>query len=307
MAQRLIRRLVLAGVMVCLSSPGQDLVEVEKLIATGAYEAALVQLKRVAELQQRTARWHLLASKAYDGLDDVSRAIEEAEAALALDFYNQDHHLQLGQIFLTHNAPEDAHEILTEALKLFPRSLLVRAGRALAANELRRYEEAAEDFSICLRERPDFGIALDGLATAYLNTNRAEELRGIADEFAQRNPAEYRAYYYGALARSTLHSELERAESLVRTAIALRPDFSGAHELLGRLLKEQGRLVEAIAALERAVKLRPNYSPARFQLATLYQQTGRTEDARREFAAVRRLKQAEEQRSARRLTHRSGR
>lgn len=298
----MIGRLVLAALLAGYSSPAQEFAEVEELIRTGAYSAALAQLEQIGEPSRRTARWHLLASKAYDGLDEAARAIEEAEAALALDYHDEQHHLQLAQIFLARNTPEAAHEILTEALKLFPQSLLMLAGRGLAANELRRFEQAAADFSLCLRRRPDLGIALDGLATAYLNTNRAGELRRAAEEFLMRNPGDFRGYYYGALARLTLQADVERAQELVRKAIELRPQFAAAHEVLGRLLKVQGRVPEAVAALERAVQLRPDDSAVRFQLGTLYQQSGRPEEARREFAAVRRLKKAEEQRSARNLT-----
>src|SRR6266568_763069 len=93
---------------------------VEKMLAAGQYRAALAQLERSNE---HPAAWHVLASKAYDGLKDPAQAVKEAEAALALEPGSEPAHVQLGGIFLSHNTPGAALEIFAEAQELFPRSL----------------------------------------------------------------------------------------------------------------------------------------------------------------------------------------
>jgi len=75
---------------------------VEKLLAAGQYRAALANLEQVKD---HPAAWHVLVSKAYDGLNDPAQAVREAEAALALEPRSEPAHAQLGGIFLSHNTP----------------------------------------------------------------------------------------------------------------------------------------------------------------------------------------------------------
>src|SRR5258706_14988345 len=112
---------------------------VEKLLGGGRYRAALADLEQANE---RPAVWHVLASKAYDGLNDPVQAVREAEAALALEPGSEPAHVQLGGIFLSHNTPSAALDIFTEAQELFPHSLVLRLGKGLAFKELQRYDEA---------------------------------------------------------------------------------------------------------------------------------------------------------------------
>ena len=61
--------------------------------------------------------------------------------------------------------------------------------------------------------------------------------------------------------------DLAEAESVVREAIELDPDFAKAHKKLGDVLSESGRLNEAADAYREALRLRPRYVAPRFVLA----------------------------------------
>jgi protein O-GlcNAc transferase len=50
----------------------------------------------------------------------------------------------------------------------------------------------------------------------------------------------------------------EGALGLLRTAVAHNPAFAGAHAAMGPLLARQGRMAEALTALDHAVRLQPN-------------------------------------------------
>ena len=281
-----------------------DYPAVEKLLAQQDYRAALGELSRIPQ-GQPAARWHLLASKAYDGLDDPARAVEEAEAALALEYLNESHHLQLAQIFLVRNTPGAAYEILTEATKLFPDSILVRLGRGLAARDLLMYDEAAHDLAECLRRKQDFALAFDALGSVYLSWGKPEELLPVASAYLERNPADFRGYYYLAAAKSDTGDPIE-AEKLIHHSIKLNPEFAASHELLGRLRMEGGQFEEAIAELEKAVRIRPNYSPPRVRLANAYRRIDREEDAARQLEVVKKLMEVE-RRPAQTLKYHRGR
>jgi tetratricopeptide (TPR) repeat protein len=258
---------------------------VEKQLAAGDYRAALSALDLSAP-GDRGAQWHLLASKCYDGLDNPAKAVQEVQQAIDLDPRAEQARLQLAQIFLTRNTPGAAYEILSEALPLFPQSPLIRLGLGLALNGLQRYDEAIEVLKDCLRLRPDLGLAFDGLGNAYLDSGDPEDLLREAAQYAQRNPRDFRGYYYAAAARQELGENVGETEALVRRSLELNPQFAASQLLLGRLLLDGGRNQEAADALEYAVRLRPKYAAAHLYLATAYRRLGRPEEARRQSAEV---------------------
>jgi len=63
---------------------------------------------------------------------------------------------------------------------------------------------------------------------------------------------------------------LEEAESLARSVLDARPDEADAHEDLGRVLKNQERLLEAAGCLQRALDLDPARGPALKHLIAAY-------------------------------------
>ncbi len=268
-----------------------DYGSIERRIATGDYRGALAALQSAPETN--SARWHLLASKAYDGVNDPEGAVKEAEAALLLEPKNEGGHLQLGQIFLSHNTPGAAFDIFSDALVLFPESLMLRLGRGLAAKELKRPDDAVRDLRECLRRKPGWGIAFDALGSVLLGTYRAEELVAAATEYRDRNPADYRGWYYLAAGRSALDLNDVETERQARESIRLNPRFWSSRGLLGKILMERGETAAAIRELEQAVALRPNDAPTHMSLANAYRLAGRAEDSAREFALVVKLRKQE--------------
>ena len=258
-----------------------DFAAIERLIGTNDFCGALSALEGTP--QPGSARWHLLASKAYDGLNDPERAVREAEAALALDEKSEANHLQLAQIFLARNTPQPAYDVLSDAQRLFPDSLLVRMGRGLASKQLGRSNEAAAELSECLRRKPDWALALDALGGVYLQSSRFAELERVATDYCDRNPEDFRGWYYAAAARSGACIEDAETEKLVRRSIRLNGNFAPSRSLLGKLLASSGQVQEAIAELERAVKLRPGDATLHMRLAYVYQEAGRAADATQQF------------------------
>src|SRR5437899_10542937 len=128
--------LYVALLLASLAMAQDTLARVERLIAAGHYGNALEALQ---QNPARALRWHLLASKAYEGLNDPARAVSEAEAALAMEPRSEAAHLQLGQIFLSHNTPAAALEIFSEAQQIFPDSFLVRLGKGLSLKEIGKF------------------------------------------------------------------------------------------------------------------------------------------------------------------------
>ena len=264
----------------------------EHMVAGANYAAALEWLR--ANPSERAA-WHLLASRAYDGLDKPEKAVEEAEAALALNPEDESAHLQLGQIFLSRHTPSAALEIFSDAQQLLPESFLLRLGRGLALKELGRYDEAAGELEKCLELKPSSGIVFDGLGTALLHGHQLGKLLGLSESFRRNNPADFRGFYYEAAARDGLGMPDGEVLELLRTSVRLNDRFAAAFSLMGKILLRRNSLKDAQSALERALVLRPDHVPSHMALAATYKKRGLEADAAREFAAIRELQRKGQQ------------
>ena len=280
---------------------GVDLRDVEALLTRGEYGRALGQLSQVTN---KSARWHLLASRAYDGLDDPAKAVTEAEEALRLEPDQPAHHLQLAQIFLSRNTPKAAFEILTDASARFPEAFVIRLGRGLAAKELQLYEEAERELTWCLTRQPGAAIAVDALGTILIQLSRFADARSVATQFVKFNSADYRGYYFLAAAADGGEAPVQEVLSWLDESLHRNPNFAAAHALMGKVLLRDGKPRKAIAALERATALRPNLVSAHLHLARAYRELGDEQSAAREFRIVRELKANEQQAVPTLLYHR---
>ena len=263
-----------------------DLGAIERHIGAARYREALAQLE--AE-DARSAAWHVLASKAYDGLNDPARAVSEAEAALQMDPRNEAAHVQLGYIFLSRNTPLAAVEIFSEAERMFPESLVLRLGKGLALKEVQRYDEAEKALAACWPHP----LAFDGLATVLVRRGKFEEAKGLAERFIQAKPDDYRGYYFLAAAKDGLQEK--DSKEAVKQSLERKADFAASHALLGKIQLRDGELQAAAASLEQAIRYRPDLVQAHLQLGQTYRRLGRNADAAREFDIVRELNGKEAQ------------
>ena len=291
--EHMIRYHLVLWLALLLAAP--DFSAIERRITAGDFRDALAQLELRKE---RPAAWFVLASKAYDGLDDPAKAVSAAETALRLEPRNEAAHVQLGYIFLARNTPAAAVDIFSEAERILPQSLPVRLGMGLALKELQRFDEAEKTLSSCWPHP----LAFDALATVYLLRSKFAPAKALAIQFIASNPADYRGHYFLAAAKDGLQ-EQEAVDS-VRHSLTLNSRFAAAHALLGKIQLREGALAEAIASFRTAIGLRPDLTQAHLQLAQALQRAGRASEASREFDIVRELKKKEAEPKPSLLFHR---
>lgn len=85
-------------------------------------------------------------------------------------------------------------------------------------------------------------------------------------------------------------SQKDEARTLLAAVTSTTPDLAEAQYEYGKLLAEDGHPADAIAHLEAAERLEPEKDYIRYQLQSAYRRLGRTEDAAREAAAYREIK-----------------
>jgi tetratricopeptide (TPR) repeat protein len=107
----------------------------------------------------------------------------------------------------------------------------------------------------------------------------------------QLNSSDVDAKYYLAYALLET-SRREEALGLLRDVVTAQPGYSQAQYELGKTLLEDGKTVEAIEHLEIAAKLDATADYIHYQLQTAYRRAGRTEDANRELATYKQIKES---------------
>ena len=235
-----------------------------------AQEALLRLLAALSEDPESRERlgWLLLEQ----GQADESRQVFQQLTERYPD--NPRYHRGVGEASLKADNVAAAKASFARALELDPAD--ARAVRGLAEARLRAGESAAavDAFTAALRLDPADVRALVGRSRAHRGEGSLEA--SLADAVAAvrldpRNPlamceiaeahqaagdATAAASAWADAAQELLdRGELEAAEELARRATSAEPSFAPAHVVLGRVLLAQGRMLGAVAVLERAVAL----------------------------------------------------
>jgi tetratricopeptide (TPR) repeat protein len=100
----------------------------------------------------------------------------------------------------------------------------------------------------------------------------------------------YSEYMLGEI--EWLRSKPEEALKHYAEAVRLRPDFVDAHIAMGKALTTVCRPAEALEELSAAVRRDPQNEVAHYRLAQAYRKLGRAQDAERESAQFKKLRDA---------------
>ena len=82
---------------------------------------------------------------------------------------------------------------------------------------------------------------------------------------------------YGVILKNK--GKLQEAESLLRKAIELNPEYAIAHYNLGNTLKDLGKVAEAESSLLQAIELKSDYTDAHLNLGLIFKNIGKLQEA----------------------------
>jgi tetratricopeptide (TPR) repeat protein len=192
-----------------------------------------------------------------------------------------------GSELLLHRAPEPAAEVFTKGHRLFPSSVRMLVGLAVASYARGSYEQASEQLLQACDLNPTD-------PSPYLFLGKIQEAQKVEPpgwterlkRFVNLEPENPLAYYYyavGLTKESGKKESFEMAESLLQKAIRLDAHFGDAYLQLGILYSERKDFSKAIAAYQKAIETTPLPDEAHFRLAEAYRQTGQAQQARQEI------------------------
>ena len=155
------------------------------------------------------------------------------------------------------------------------------------------------DYEGALREYRAVAQLDAGVRQAHFNAGlsliRLNRLEEAEDEFRQElllNPSDEVSKYHLAYVLLERKQQIAEAVTLLKKAIAARPDYADARYRLGKTLTEQGDVAGAIEHLEAAARAEPSKDYIRYQLSIAYRRASRSADADRELQLYRELKAA---------------
>jgi Tfp pilus assembly protein PilF len=160
-----------------------------------------------------------------------------------------------GNKLLAEGKPEEALQVLNEALQMNPEDEDVHYNLGLAYTRLGKYEEAVKQYEEALRIFPDYVEAHNNLGNLFMRLGKTEP----------------------AIAQFEL-------------AVKIMPDYASAHNNLGSALGKAGRTNDALAHFQQAARINPDYWEAHFNVGTSCLRQGRLDEARTEFETVLRLR-----------------
>jgi tetratricopeptide (TPR) repeat protein len=169
-------------------------------------------------------------------------------------------HANLGEALRSTGRVENAIAHLRRATELDPKLPHAWNSLALLAQSQGRSADAEASCREAIRLAPRLTAAYINLGNALCSLGRPAEAAAALREALQIEPHNYVALMNLGSALCDLNDRalLSEAESLCRRAVALAPQVSQGHQILGRALRMQGRDDEARACFERALGRSPS-------------------------------------------------
>jgi predicted Zn-dependent protease len=212
--------------------------------------------------------------------------LDEAENtqrfALQLEPDNSELQEDLGSVLALLGRYREAIPWLERAIRHEPVRPLPYKKLAQALLAVGRGGEADEMFNAYLERDPAKRIVAQ--AITHMREGRKVEAEQSLRDGLRENPANVDAMRYLAALLYSEHKSLEDAEALLRRATQLAPDYLEVWMLLGSILLEAGRFLDAVPPLEQATQLAPESAEAWGRLAQGLARASRPEQAAEAYA-----------------------
>jgi tetratricopeptide (TPR) repeat protein len=199
----------------------------------------------------------------------VGAALAYQEAARQRDYSAL---LTRGDTALHGDQTFNAIEAYSGAIALRPESMLayLRRGQTYHRRGDRGdLDAAARDFRQASTLDPTATRPLEALGDVLYQQQRYDRAADAYERWVRLDDRSARANYKVALARYASRA-IDTALAALNETTRLDDRMADAHYLRGMCLRDQGRNIEALRAIERAVALEPGLIPAREELADLY-------------------------------------
>jgi tetratricopeptide (TPR) repeat protein len=276
--------------------PSDSSIDAELARARGYLEAGeaarAVEVVRGVLPRRDTPDVRHLLGDALEAAGDLLGAAEEFQKAAHAD-PSEENLFDWGNNLLQLRAYPPATDVLTEAVKRFPRSARLHVALGIARYSRGQFEDAIRAFCAAADLEPGDERPYLFLGEMYgVSAELAPEVTKRLARFVESHPGHALGHFFYAMSlwKGTPGAAAPPDVQLhLKKAVALDPRLAKAHFQLGVLYGDEGRYPEAISALEQAVRLEPSMAQAHYRLAQAYRRTGREELAAKALEEFERL------------------
>jgi tetratricopeptide (TPR) repeat protein len=214
------------------------------------------------------------------------RAIENLEKAVELDRMNPEYHYMLAEAYMSNfqyaglvRMPFIAPKVKAQlelAVQFCPRSSLYREALiqyyvfapAIFGGSYRKAHQQADEIAAI-----DPYLGMLAHAGVYSEEGEDEKAQTLFRKAMHVRPAAWQAYQrLGALYLS--NQEIDEAIKMFKKYVEVAPDHADSHNQLGQAYQQKRMYDDAIAAFERALQLDPSLTPLVFRIAQLHEFKG---------------------------------
>jgi tetratricopeptide (TPR) repeat protein len=273
------------------SSIEEDLARAAHYLEAGQAARAVEVIRGVLPRRDTAAVRNLLGD-ALEAAGDLLGAAEEFQKAAHQDA-SEENLFDWGNNLLQLRAYPPATDVLTEAVKRFPRSARLHVGLGIARYSRGQFEDAIRAFCAAADLEPGDERPYLFLGEMYgVSADLAPEVTKRLARFVERQPGHALGHFFYAMSLwkgAAGGGPPPGVQAHLKKAIALDPRLAKAHFQIGVLYGDEGRYPEAISALEEAVRLEPSMAQAHYRLGQAYRRTGREDLAAKALEAFERL------------------
>lgn len=241
-----------------------------------AHERAGRAQEAIAALRELVARYpgvpdfHVHLGDLLSRLGDESGAAAEYRAALELQPRYLEALIKLGTHYLRTGSGLEAGRTFQGAIEVNDRLMEAYVGLGVAQSAAGRDEESRATLDLVAGVEPNSSLLFAESARIQMKEDRERRARDVLTGPREDDGGDL------------LEAQIERH----RQALALRPNHADLHYRYGLLLRQVGRLEEAIAAFEAAIAINPAYVKALVKLGVCLREAGRADDALEAFRAA---------------------
>lgn len=259
-------------------------------------------LRETLEREPNNAGLHHALADAEERRGSALEAVREYQRAAELDA-SERNVFDWGSELMLHRASEPAIEVFTKGSRLYPRSVRMLLGLAVALYSRGLYDQAVQRFFEATDLNPNDSSPY--LFLSKVQSSAITRTDGFVERlgrFAKLHPEIAWADYAYAVSlwkqgNAALDANaIAQVRSLLEKAIRLDPNLAAAHLQLGILCAAQNDFPRAITAYQEAVEIDPGLEEAHYRLAQAYVRTGDGVRAQKEFELHDRLAKESEER-----------
>jgi tetratricopeptide (TPR) repeat protein len=223
------------------------------------------------------------AAEAYEQQEDTPQAVNLLHRAIVENPSDTDLYLQFADIAFVHQSFQVGVDMLTAGLEQSPDPAALYVARGVLYVQLADYDDAESDFEQAEKLDPQSTISQAASGMVAEQQNDLDKALSVVREKLRKNPHDAMLLFVEAdiLAQKNpdaRSSDFEQAMAAAREASQLRPEMTGALDLLAKLDLEADNDQRAVDESREALRRNPDDQSALYHLIVGLRRTGQKEE-----------------------------